>query len=111
MRLIGRNDLFLLLGLTVALFAIFSRPLARGLDVLNQIDQSQGLQLLPGLVILTVVYFFHQQRKRHEMRAEALSAAADARQATARAGEMERLVAFGQGLARSLDYESIRATA
>ena len=29
MRLIGRNDLFLLLGLTVALFAIFSRPLAQ----------------------------------------------------------------------------------
>ena len=111
MRLIGRNDLFLLFGLTVALFAIFSRPLARALDVVNQLDQSQGLLLLPGLVILTVVYIFHQQRKRHEMRAEAFSAAAEARQATARATEMERLVAFGQGLARSLDYESIRAAA
>ena len=111
MRLIGRHDLFLLFGLTVALFAIFSRPLATGLDFLNQIDRSQGLQLLPGLIILTVVYIFHQQRKRHEMRAEALGAAADARQATARASEMERLVTFGQALARSLDYESIRAAA
>ena len=111
MRLIGRNDLFLLLGLTVALFAIFSRPLARGLEFMNQIDQSQGLLLLPGLIILTVVYIFHQQRKRHEMRAETLSAAADARQATARATEMERLVSFGQSLARSLDYESIRGAA
>jgi diguanylate cyclase (GGDEF)-like protein len=65
--------------------------------------------LLPGLTILTVVYIFHQQRKRHEMRAEALSAAAEARQATARAAEMGQLVTFGQALARSLDRESIRA--
>jgi diguanylate cyclase (GGDEF)-like protein len=111
MRLIGRNDLFLLLGLTVALFAIFSRPLAQALDFVNQIEESRGLLLLPGLVILTVVYIFHQQRKRHEARAEALSAAAEARQATARATEMERLVSFGQSLARSLDYESIRSAA
>ena len=47
MRLIGRNDLFLLFGLTVALFAMFSRALARALDYVNQIDQSRGLQLLP----------------------------------------------------------------
>ena len=111
MRLIGRNDLFLLLGLTLALFAIFSGPLGRVLDYAHQIDQSRGLQLLPGLVILAVVFMFHQLRKRHEMRAEALSAAAEARQATARAAEMERLVSLGQSLARSLDPEAIRAAA
>ena len=55
MRLIGRNDLFLLLGLTAALFAIFSRPLARALDWAREIDRSWGLQLVPGLVILAVV--------------------------------------------------------
>ncbi|MBI4264741.1 MAG: sensor domain-containing diguanylate cyclase [Acidobacteria bacterium] len=111
MRLIGRNDLFLLVGLTVALFAIFSGPLADFLDFVNQVDQERGFRLLPGLVILAVVYIVHQQRKRLEMRAAALSAETDARQATARAIEMERLVAFGQALARSLDEESIRAAA
>jgi hypothetical protein len=69
MRLIGRNDLFLLLGLTVALFAIFSGPLARVLEFVNQVEQQRGFRLLPGLVILAVVYIVHQQRKRHEMRA------------------------------------------
>src|SRR5688500_15556559 len=111
MRLIGRNDLFLLVGLTIALFAIFSGPLARALDFVIQIDQARQVRLLPGLVILTVVYIVHQQRKRLEMRASALSAAAEARQATERAAEMERLVAFGQALGRSLDRESIRAAA
>jgi diguanylate cyclase (GGDEF)-like protein len=111
MRLISRNDLFLLFGLTVALFAIMSRPLAQVLDYAREIDQSWGLQLLPGLVILAVVFIFHQVRKRHEMRAEAFTAAADARQATARADEMERLVKFGQALGHSLNLDSIRDAA
>jgi diguanylate cyclase (GGDEF)-like protein len=110
-RLIGRNDLFLLVGLTIALFAIFSGPLGRALDYAHEIDQSRGIQLLPGLVILAVVFMFHQLRKRSEMRAEALSAAAEARLATARVADMERLVSFGQALARALDHESIRAAA
>ena len=109
MRLIGRNDLFLLLGLTVALFAIVSRPLGRALAFMQDIDESWGLQLLPGLVILAVVFMLHQVRKRHEIRVEALASAAEARQSAGRAAEMERLIGFGQALARSLDYESIRA--
>lgn len=111
MRLIGRNDLFLLLGLTAALFAIVSRPLARVLDYAREIDESWGLQLLPGLVILAVVFVFHQVRKRHETRAEALASAAEARQATARAVEMERLVNFGRALGESLDQTAIGTVA
>lgn len=107
MRLIDRNDSILLVGLTVALFAIVSQPLARALEFAREIDQSWGLQLLPGLVILAVVFTFHQVRKRHEMRAEALAAAAEARQATARAQEMARLVTFGQALGESLDYQAL----
>ena len=42
MRLIGRNDLFLLLGLAVALFAIVSRPLGRVLAFVQEIDDSWG---------------------------------------------------------------------
>ena len=109
MRLIGRNDLFLLLGLAVALFVIVSRPLGRVLAFVQEVDDSWGLQLLPGLVILAVVFMLHQVRKRQEIRVEALAAAAEARQTAGRAAEMERLIAFGQALARSLDYESIRA--
>jgi diguanylate cyclase (GGDEF)-like protein len=104
MRLIGRNDLFLLLGLTAALFAIFSRPLARALDWAREIDRSWGLQLVPGLVILAVVFTFHQVRKRHEMRVQALASAAAARLATER---VERLVTFGKALGETLDHAAI----
>jgi diguanylate cyclase (GGDEF)-like protein len=104
MRLIGRNDLFLLLGLTAALFAIFSRPLARALDWAREIDRSWGLQLVPGLVILAVVFTFHQVRKRHEMRVQALASAAAARLATER---VERLVTFGKALGEALDHAAI----
>ncbi|MBI2188609.1 MAG: GGDEF domain-containing protein [Acidobacteria bacterium] len=109
MRLISRSDLFLLVGLTAALFTIISRPLGRVLDAAHEIDQDLGLQLLPGLVILAVVFVFHQIRKRHESRAEALAAAADARQATARAAEMERLVGLSQALGQALTHDAIGA--
>lgn len=111
MRLIGRHDLFLLLGVTIALFTIVSRPLGRLLAYAYEVDESRGQQLLPGLVILAVVFMFHQVRKRHEVRVEALASAAEARQATARAAEMERLVAFGQALGQSLSRDSIRDAA
>jgi len=111
MRLISRNDLFLLLGLAVALFAIVSRPLGRLLAYAQDIGESSGLQLLPGLVILAGVFIFHQVRKRHEVRAGALASDAAAREATARAAEMGRLVAFGQALGQSLDRDSIRSAA
>ena len=111
MRMINRNDLFLLLGLAVALFAITSRPIGRALAYVQEIERSMGLQLLPGLVILAVVYVFHLVRKRHEAREEALTASSELTQATARAAEMERLVVFGRALAQSLTYESVRAAA
>ena len=111
MRLVGRHDLYWLVVITVAVFAIFSRPLGVALDYAHALDQDRGLQLLSGLVILTGAFVFHQFRKRHEMRAKASAAATEARLATERVAEMERLVAFGQALARSLDRESIRAAA
>jgi diguanylate cyclase (GGDEF)-like protein len=111
MRLIGRHDLFLLGGLAVSLFVVFSQALEKFLDLIRDIEQTSGLRLLPALGILGSVFVFHQLRKRHEMRAEALGAAAAARHATERAADMERLVAFGQAMARALNEESIQAAA
>ena len=111
MRIIGRNDLFLLLGLAIALFAITSEPIGRAVAYVQEAERSLGLQLLPGLVILAVVFAFHLVRKRQEARDEALTTATELRQATARAEEMERLVEFGKALAESLTYESVRAAA
>lgn len=111
MRVVGRNDLVLLAGLAVALFVVFSQALERLFDAIREIEDSSGLRLLPALLILASVFVVHQLRKRHEVHAEALAAAAAARQATERAAEMERLVGLGQALARSLNEESIQAAA
>ena len=111
MRLVGRSDLVLILGLTLALFVTLSRPLGQLLAFIRQIEEAHGLQLLPALLILAAFFGFHQLRKRQEIRAEALAAGRAARQANERAEEMSRLVAFGHALARALDSEAIGAVA
>jgi diguanylate cyclase (GGDEF)-like protein len=111
MRLFGRNDLLLAIGLAAALIVVFSRPVAQLLDLARAVEEARGLQLLPALAILAFVFILHQSWNRQEMRGRALAANAAAREATARATDMSRLVALGQALARSLDAESIRAAA
>ncbi|HTM03268.1 MAG TPA: GGDEF domain-containing protein [Vicinamibacterales bacterium] len=111
MRLFGRNDVMLLGALAIALFIVFSGAIAHVLDYVREIEHSTGLQLIPALVILATVLIFHQLRERQEVHATALGAEESARQATARVAEMQRLVAFGQALARSLNDASIRDVA
>jgi len=106
MRVMGRNDVVLMVGLTVALFVIFSGPVSRLLDYVREIEETRGLHLLPALFILATTFSFHQLRKRQEMRAESHTLAIGAKEATERASEMSRLVAFGHALARSMDSDS-----
>jgi diguanylate cyclase (GGDEF)-like protein len=95
-----------MIGLTVALFVIFSGSVSRFLDYVRAIEAARGVHLLPALFILATIFSIHQLRKRQEMRDEAHSVALAAKDATERAAEMSRLVAFGHGLARSMDGES-----
>jgi diguanylate cyclase (GGDEF)-like protein len=108
MNLIARQDRVLLGGLAVALIVVFARPIRYLLEMAREVERSSGLALLPALIILTVVFVFHQQGKRQEAKARAAAAEADARLADARATELEWLVTFGQALGRALDLESIR---
>ena len=108
MNFVGRQDRVLLGGLAVALIVVAAKPIRYLLDLARDVERSSGLALVPALLILTVVFLFHQQGKRQEARARAAAAEADARQAGTRAAEMERLVTFGQALGRSLDVDAIR---
>jgi len=108
MNAIGRQDRVLLGGLAVALIVVAAKPIRYLLDLARDVERSSGLALIPALLVLTVVFLFHQQGKRQEARARAAAAEADARQAGTRAAEMERLVTFGQALGRSLDVDAIR---
>ena len=111
MRLFGRNDIALLGCLAVALFVAFNRPLQEMFDFVREVEDTYQVRLLPALLILVVTFIFHQFRKRQEVRLAALASATAAADATARAEEMERLIAFGQAIARSLTEESIKAAA
>jgi diguanylate cyclase (GGDEF)-like protein len=108
MNFVARQDRFLLVGLAVAVVVVFARPIRYLLDLAREVEQTSGLALIPALLILTFVFFIHQQGKRQEAKAHAASAEADAVQAQARAAELERLVHLGEALGRSLDLESIR---
>jgi diguanylate cyclase (GGDEF)-like protein len=103
----GSRDRILVAGFVFATLVVFAKPVRYLLDLAADVERTSGLALLPALVILAAVFLFHQQAKRQESRALADSAAADARHAEARALELERLMAFGQALGRSLDLEAI----
>lgn len=108
MRLFGQRDSVLILGLTVALSVVFSRQISHLLDVAREVEQTYGLALIPGLIILTVVFLLHEQGKRQESKTEAAASAATAWEAQARTHDLEQLVSFGHALARSLDLDVIR---
>lgn len=108
MSLFDRQDRLLIAGLLAALIVVFARPIRYLLDLAREVEQSSGLALMPALLILTVVFLFHQQGKRQEAKAQAAAAEADVEVARARALEMERLLMFGQALGRALDLGEIR---
>ncbi len=107
MRLYSRNDLALIAGLTAAALVVLSSPMSRLLDLITSIERAWGLNLISGLIILTVVFVLHAQGRRHESHVKSLVAEAQARDALARTRELELLMAFGSALARSLDVTAI----
>ena len=110
MRVFARHDAGLAVGLLVATLIVLVRPLSHLLDSARDIESMYGLALLPGLLILTVFFAFHVRTKRFDMKAEATAASMAASLAEQRARDLERLVGFGQALARALDTDAIRDT-
>jgi diguanylate cyclase (GGDEF)-like protein len=108
LRIAGRHDGLLLAGFAFALLVLFERSLQYLLQVARSIESAYGVALLPALVVLSVLMVFHLHRKRQEARAEALAAAAEAREAHARMDELERLVAFGRAIAKPRDLPGLQ---
>ena len=108
MNLIRPRDRMLVAGLAVAVIVVFSRQVLTLIDRARAVEREWGLGLIPALLILIVVFLFHQQGKRQEAKAQAAAAEAGAAAAQTRAEDMERLAMFGQALGRSLDLEAIR---
>jgi len=107
-RVLGRQDPLLFTGLAFALLVIFQRSIQHVLNAAGDIEQTYGVALRPALLILLVMFVFHQYAKRREMKAEAAAAASEAIQARARAEELEQLMVFGQALSRALTTDGLR---
>lgn len=109
MRLLDpRKDAPLAGGLIAGTVVVFQQPLRWLLDQASQIEQRYRLDLIPALVVLSVVFVLHMYRKRQEIKAEAMAAAAEARMERDRARELEQLVTLGRSLANSLDFLAVR---
>lgn len=106
-RIAGRHDSLLLAGFTFALLVIFQRSLQFLFHVASDIERAYGVALVPALLILTVMFVFHVTANRREMRGDAATASREAALARARTLELERLMAFGQTLSRSLTVDAL----
>ncbi|MEN3336786.1 MAG: hypothetical protein V7647_462 [Acidobacteriota bacterium] len=108
LRVIGRQDPFLFAGLLFALVVVFQRSIFNVFDAATEVERTYGVSLRPALLILTVMFVFHQYARRREMKADAAAAATEAAVARARADELEQLMVFGQALARALTNDTVR---
>lgn len=108
MRLITRNDASLVVGLIAGTVVIFQRPLRLVWEAASDAQERYHVDLIPALTIFVGVFIFHETRKRHQAKTEALAAAAEAAQARMRSAELERLVIFSQALANALDPATLQ---
>lgn len=109
-RLTGRRDGLLLGGLAIALITVYDRSIGWLLTAAHEVEVSYGVRLLPALIVLTVLFFVHQQAKRQEARAQAAAAALTARLAEERLQELESLHQLGQHMAGALTLDAIERT-
>ena len=102
-----RNDGTLAVGLIAGAAVVFQRPLRFLLDLAGEAEKQYNLDLLPALVVLCVIFMFHQYKKRQESKAAALAAETAAKAERARCAELDELVAFGRSLANALQFKEI----
>jgi diguanylate cyclase (GGDEF)-like protein len=108
MRLISRNDTSLVVGLIAGTVVVFQRPLRSVWAFAVEVQDRFQVDLLPALTILASVLLFHEYRKRQQTRADAVTAASEARRHRERSAQLERLTAFSQALANALDRASLQ---
>ncbi len=108
MRLITRGDTSLTVALIAATIILFRQPLRYFLDIVQEVESRYRLDLLPALLLLVMVFTFHQYRKWTMARADAVAAAADAVQARKQSSMLHRLMAFSQDLTNAHDRPALQ---
>ena len=107
MRLIERKDTSLALGLIVGTILLFHQPLQFAFDIADGLRVRYGVDLVQALVVLSVVFAFHQYGKRQEARTQAFTAESEARHARSRSEALERLIGISRALAGAADFPTL----
>ena len=108
MRLLARRDAPLAAALICAALVVFQESIGALLNFARQVESSYRLELVPGLVILLVMFGFHQYAKYQETKRFAAAADTEARQLRERTHELEQLSRCGQVLGRALSFDALR---
>jgi diguanylate cyclase (GGDEF)-like protein len=108
MRLIVRRDAPLAATLVCVALVVFQQSIRPLLTFARQVEGSYNLDLVPGLVILLVMFAFHQYGKFQESKRLAAAAATETLQLRERARELEQLSRCGQALSRALSLDALR---
>jgi diguanylate cyclase (GGDEF)-like protein len=104
----GRQELYLIAGVILALVVTFSGQVASVLQAARDFEASRQLSLVPGLIIGVLALLVFVQGKRRQLQEHAAAATDEASQAQERARELEKLVTFWQALTQSFDLDAIR---
>jgi diguanylate cyclase (GGDEF)-like protein len=105
---VGTQELFLIVGLLIALSVAFSGQMTNVLQAAREFEGAHRLGLLPGVAIAAVSLLVFLQGKRRQLQDHADAVADEASLAQKRARELERLVTFWQALTQSFDLDAIR---
>jgi len=107
-RLIHRNDTSLAMALIGATIILFRQPLRYLFDAAHDFESRYQVDLIPALVLLVIVFVFHEYQKHAAAKADARTAAAEAAVVRVRNQELEELMGIGQSLANALDSASLQ---
>jgi diguanylate cyclase (GGDEF)-like protein len=111
MRVFNRGDGLLVAGLIACAAVMFGQPLRRVLSLAEELSRSQGIDLVPGLVILVLVFTVHQRQKQRDTAGAMALASRDAEEARRTAQEMKQLVDASHALSNALDQSQLRIEA
>jgi diguanylate cyclase (GGDEF)-like protein len=108
MRVIGRQDTSLVVGLILSALVMVAQPLRTVLDIADDVGRTHHLDLIPALIVLVLILALHEQRKQNDAAEAARVASRGASDAAERVLELQMLVAASETMTQALDWEALK---
>lgn len=111
MPVFKHGDGRLVFGLVIGAAAMFGQPLRTMLSQAEEVSRTYGVDVVPGLVILVLVFTMHFYQRQRDAAADAQQSARDAEEAKRQTRELTQLVDASHALANALDHGQLRVEA